>query len=114
MDIPVLYHTLDKVRYFRNLLWGEEYQVRIILGKETVLPLLQMALDDVKGRANQLILNWAYQCHPVLAIKGPTNTAPPILVYIRDSHDNFVKALLSEYSDCEIVEFGKDPTLGHE
>lgn len=111
--IPVLCHTLDKVRYFRNLLLGEEYlHVRVILGGENVIALLQIALDDVKdGVVNQLvIMDWVYQI-PLLAVKSPTRETPPILVYIRYSHDEFVKALDNEYGDCEIVKFGKDPTL---
>ena len=108
--MDVLSHTLDKVRYFRHLLWGEEYQVRIILGKESVKPFLEFALEDVKGQlVNQLIL-MDYGVPPFLAIKGPTRKTPPILVYIRNSYDAFVKAIENEYS-CEIITFDKDPTL---
>lgn len=118
MNYPVLSHSLDKVRYFRNVLYGDDLRVRIIVGAGATgkTSSLHMALDDVElgvHPANQLcILNG--EAMPFLPLKAEKirDGSKAILVYLRWSVDPFVAALEAEYGDqCEVVIFERDPTM---
>lgn len=112
-----LSHTLDKVRYFRNLLITNETRaVRIIIGKgdSKKVETLSQALSDMADQTcNQICLINSYDPIPKLVVKGRVKDVPPILVYFRWTPDSFVEALVREYDDddCEVILFEKDPTL---
>lgn len=112
-----LSHTLDKVRYFRNLLITNETRaVRIIIGKgdSKKLETLYEALSDMADQiCNQICLINSYDPIPKLVVKGRVKDIPPILVYFRWIPDSFLEALVSEYDeeDYEVILFEKDPTL---
>lgn len=118
MDYPVLRHALDKVRYFRNVLYGDDKRVRIIVGDQASkkLTALRRAIEDAEmgpHRANQLCVLSPTNPVPWLAVKEPKDGTAAILVYLRWSlPDPFVEALLAEYGEenCEIVLFESDPT----
>ena len=112
-----LSHTLDKVRYFRNLLITNETRtVRIIIGKEDSkkVETLSEALSDMADQTcNQICLINCYDPIPKLIVKGLVKDIPPILLYFRRTPDSFLEALINEYSEenCEVILFEKDPTL---
>ena len=112
-----LSHTLDKVRYFRNLLITNETRaVRIIIGKgdsKKVETLLQAVSDMADQTCNQICLIDCYNPVPRLIVKGRVKDIPPILLYFRWTPDSFLEALVKEYDDddCEVILFEKDPTL---
>ena len=107
----ILRHTLDKVRYFRNLLITEDTRVRILIGTDSLLHTLNLALADMKGvPVNQLAIIREY-LPPKLVDTGNVLTCDPILVYVRRVHDKFADSLMEEYGDCEVIIFEKDPTL---
>ena len=111
-----LSHTLDKVRYFRNVLLSDNHAVRIIIGSGDAkkLETLQMALSDTADQVcNQLCLINSYNSVPRMLVKGRVKDTPPILLYFRWKPDSFVEALINEYDEdeCEVVIFEKDPTL---
>ena len=111
MSGHILRHTLDKVRYFRNLLVTEDKRIRILIGTDSLLHTLNLALDDMKGvSTNQLAIIREY-LPPNLVDTGKILTGDPILVYIRRIHDTFANALMEEYGDCEVIVFERDPTL---
>ena len=138
-DYPVLRHALDKVRYFRNVLYGDDKRVRIIVGDQASkkLTALRRAIEDVEmgpHLANQLCVLSPTNPVPWLAVKEPKDGTAAILVYLRWSLperslperslperslpermlDPFVEALLAEYGEanCEVVRFESDSTLG--
>jgi len=112
-----LSHTLDKVRYFRNLLiTSNTCIVRIIIGKEDSekIETLSLALSDMADQTcNQICLINCYNPVPNLMVKGHVKDIPPILLYFRRTPDSFLEALIDEYSEenCEVILFEKDPTL---
>jgi hypothetical protein len=107
----ILRHTLDKVRYFRNLLITEDTRIRILIGNDRVIHTLNLALEDMKGvSVNQLAIIQEY-LPPTLVDTGKVIKGDPILVYVRRVHDKFADALMEEYGDCEIIVFEKDPLL---
>ena len=118
MSYPVLSHTLDKVRYFRNVLYDNDMRVRIIVGggatgKTTAL---SQAVQDVEmcGNSGNPVCLFNYgDPTPWLPIKEPRDPRTAILVYFRLSVDSFVTALLEEYGEenCEVIIFERDPTL---
>ena len=124
MDYPVIRHALDKVRYFRNVLYGDDKRVRIIVGDQASkkLTALRRAIEDAEmgpHRANQLCVLSPTNPVPWLAVKEPKDGTAAILVYLRWSLpermvDPFVEALLAEYGEgnCEVVIFESDATLG--
>jgi hypothetical protein len=124
MEYPVLRHSLDKVRYFRNVLYGNDMKIRIIVGDQASkkMTALRRAVEDVEmgpHRANQLCVLTPTNPVPWLAVKEPKDGTAAILVYLRWSLperllDPFVEALLAEYGEenCEVVIFESDPTLG--
>ena len=113
----ILSHTLDKVRYFRNLLITNETRaVRIIIGKgdSKKAETLSQALSDMADQTcNQICLIDCYNPIPKLMVKGRVKDIPPILVYFRWTPDSLVEALAHEYDeeDYEVIIFEKDPTL---
>ena len=119
---PVLRHALDKVRYFRNVLYGDDLRVRIIIGDEASqkVTTLKQALSDVEmgsSLANQLCVLNPIDPIPWLPVKEPKDKSAAILVYFRWTRpglDPFVEALIDEYgeSNCEIVVFERDPMWG--
>ena len=111
MCAHVLSHTLDKVRYFRNLLITEDSRVRILIGTDSLIHTLNLAVSDMKGiPVNQLAIIREY-LPPKWVETDKVLYGEPILVYIRRTHDAFANALMEEYGDCEVVVFEKDPTL---
>jgi hypothetical protein len=124
MEYPVLRHSLDKVRYFRNVLYGNDMRIRIIVGDQASkkLTALRRAVEDVEmgpALANQLCVLTPTNPVPWLPLKEPKDGTAAILVYLRwplpeRSLDPFVEALLAEYGEgnCEVVIFDADPTLG--
>lgn len=111
MCAHILCHTLDKVRYFRNLLITEDTRVRILIGTDSLLHTLDLAVKDMKDvPVNQLAIIREY-LPPKLMDTGKVIYGDPILVYIRRTHDAFANALMEEYGDCEVVVFEKDPTF---
>ena len=118
-DYPVLSHTLDKVRYFRNVLYGDDLRIRIIIGDQISkkLTALRQAIEDIEmgpNLANQLCVLTPTNPVPWLAVKEPKDKTAAILVYLRWTFDPFVEALLAEFGEgnCEIVRFERDPTVG--
>jgi len=111
MCAHVLSHTLDKVRYFRNLLVSEDTRVRILIGTDSLFHTLDMAIKDMMGvPINRLAI--LREGLPSKWIEtGTVLNLPPILVHIRRFHDAFANALMDEYGDCEVVVFEQDPTL---
>jgi hypothetical protein len=113
----ILSHTLDKVRYFRNLLITNETRaVRIIIGKgdSKKVETLSQALSDMADQTcNQICLIDYHNPVPKLMVKGRVKDIPPILLYFRQRPDSFLEALVKEYDDddCEVILFEKDPTL---
>jgi hypothetical protein len=117
-DSVVLSHSLDKVRYFRNVLYDDDMRVRIVVGGGAVGKsiALSQAVRDVEmcgNSGNQVCLFNYADPTPRLLIKEPKNTGTAILVYFRLSVDSYVTALLEEYGEenCEVVIFERDPTL---
>ena len=115
MEVPVLSHTLDKVRYFRNVLLSSDTMVRIILLREgdQAMGALLRAVSDVKDEpANPLCVIRCRNSQPMLPVHRVRGTSA-ILVYFRFTRDAFVEALMDEYGEenCELVAFEKDPTL---
>lgn len=111
MCAHVLSHTLDKVRYFRNLLVTEDMRPRILIGSDSLLHTLNLALSDMKGiPVNQLVLLRQY-VPPKLVETDKVLYGEPIMVYVRRTHDGFANAIMEEYGDCEVIVFEKDPTL---
>ena len=109
MPTYTLSHTMDKVRYFRDLLTTEERNPQIIVG-HTVKPLLDMAIADYKDVAvNQVCLIYSWTKAPTLAVKGRTNNSDPILIHVRFMQDDFLDALKEEYHGCDVVVFEPDP-----
>jgi hypothetical protein len=112
----ILSHTLDKVRYFRNLLVSDTRSVRIIIGNgdSKKIETLSLAISDMADQiCNQVCLIDCYSSIPTLIIKTVVRSTPPILLYFRVAYDSFVDALVEEYGDdnCEVIVFEKDPTL---
>jgi len=119
MEYPVLCHSLDKIRYFRNVLYGNDMRIRIIVGDQASkkMTALRRAVEDVEmgpARANQLCVVTPTNPVPWLPVKEPKNGSAAIVVYLRWLLDPFVEALLMEYGEenCEVVLFESDPTLG--
>lgn len=111
MCAHVLYHTLDKVRYFRNLLVTEDNRVRILIGTESLLHTLNLAISDMKDvPVNQLAII-REGLPPKWVATEKVLYGEPILIYVRRFHDAFANALMEEYGDCEVVVFERDPTL---
>ena len=111
MCAHVLYHTLDKVRYFRNLLVTEDNRVRILIGTESLLHTLKLAISDMKDvPVNQLAII-REGLPPKWVATEKVLYGEPILIYVRRFHDAFANALMEEYGDCEVVVFERDPTL---
>ena len=111
MCAHVLRHTLDKVRYFRNLLVTEDMRPRILIGTDSLIHTLNLAVSDMKGvPVNQLILLREY-VSPKLVETDKVLYGEPIMVYVRRTHDAFANALMEEYGDCEVIVFERDPTL---
>jgi hypothetical protein len=109
----MLSHTLDKVRYFRNLLVSEDRRVRILITGPTtdLIHTLDLAIRDMKDvPINQLAILREYVAPRLTEAKKMANR-DPILVYVRRFHDNFVNALMEEYGDCEVIVFERDPML---
>ena len=113
MSLPVLRHTLDKVRYFRNLLVTEDIKVRILITGPTVdlFHTLDLAIRDMKDvPVNQLAILREGR-NPRLTEAETATNRDLILVYVRRFHDSFANALMEEYGDCEVIVFERDPTL---
>ena len=113
MSLHVLSHTLDKVRYFRNLLVTEDIKVRILITGPTIdlFHTLDMAIRDMKDvPVNQLAILREGRNSRLTEAKIVTNR-DLILVYVRRFHDSFANALMEEYGDCEVIVFERDPTL---
>ena len=110
MPIYILSHTMDKVRYFRDLLTTDERRPQIIVGT-TVKPLLDMAIADYKDVAvNQICVMYQWDASPKMAVKeGRINNKPPVLIFVRWVRDVFQEALQEEYPDCDVVYFEPDP-----
>ena len=111
MCAHVLRHTLDKVRYFRNLLVSEDTRVRILIGTDSLLHTLDLAIKDMKGvPVNGLaIITERLQ---VRYVESDTMTdRESILVFVREVHDKNADAIMEKYGDCEVVVFERDPTL---
>jgi len=109
--VHILCHTLDKLRYFRNLLITEDTRVRILIGNDSLLHTLNLALEDMKDvPVNQLAIIREY-VPPKLIDTGKVLMGDPILVYVRRRHDTFANSLMEEYGDCEVIVFEKDPIL---
>ena len=108
--MSVLSHTLDKVRYFRNLLVTEDVtRVRILIGH--ISHPLNLAIRDMKGvPVNQLVILREHTSAKLIESEQVTNR-DPILVYARLTHDAFANRLMAEYGDCEVIVFEMDPTL---
>jgi hypothetical protein len=117
---PILRHTLDKVRYFRNVFYGDDTRIRIIIGPDRLTgksAALYQALDDLHlslSPANQVCLLSDRNHIPRTLVRAPKDNRVSILIYFRHVQDPFVEALLEEYGErnCEIVVFESDPTLG--
>jgi len=116
MNSPILSHTLDKVRYFRNVLLSSDGPlVRVILlrdghGSEEAL---LAAVSDVSDEpANPLCVLHFCNAQARFPVRNVRPT-PPTFVYFRYEADAFVEALLSEYGEanCEVVAFERDFTL---
>lgn len=119
MEYPVLCHSLDKVRYFRNVLYGDDMRIRIVVGDQASkkMTALRRAVEDVEmgpHQANQLCVLTPTNPVPWLALKEPKDGTAAIVVYLRWVLDPFVEALLAEYGEenCEIIIFEHDSTLG--
>jgi len=116
MDVPILSHTLDKVRYFRNVLLSSEGPlVRIILQRDGhgSAEALLAAISDVSDEAaNPLCVLHLCNAQAHLPVRR-VRSKPPTFLYFRYDWDPFVDALMSEYGDanCEVVVFERDPTL---
>ena len=108
--MSVLSHTLDKVRYFRNLLVTEDVtRVRILIGH--ISHSMNLAIRDMKGvPVNQLVILREHTSAKLIESEQVTNR-DPILIYARRTHDAFVNAIMEEYGDCEVIVFEMDPTL---
>ena len=117
---PILRHTLDKVRYFRNVFYGDDTRIRIIVGPDRLTgksAALYQALDDLHlslSPANQVCLLNDRNNIPRTLVREPKDNRVAILIYFRHALDPFVEALLGEYGEgnCEIVIFEPNPTLG--
>ena len=109
MSENTLSHTLDKVRYFRNLLVSEDKCIRILIGTDRLFAALDMALKDMKDvKCNKLLIMY----------DGKTQIKPDgilkedfIQVFIKPAYDDTVVSMMETYSDWEVVSFKKDPTL---
>jgi len=116
MDIPVLSHTLDKVRYFRNMLLsvgGPLVRIILLRGDHYAFGALHAAVSDVSDEpANPLCVLQPLNARASLPVKKVRPT-PPTFVYFRCTRDAFVEALMDEYGEetCELVAFENDPTL---
>jgi len=115
---PVLRHALDKVRYFRNVLYGDDMRVRIVVGHGATgkTNSLHNAVDDIElgsSSANQICLLNCEDSVPRILVRDPKDRRTAILIYFRWVLDDFVEALLREYGEanCEIVLFEPDPTF---
>ena len=109
MPTYTLSHTMDKVRYFRDLLTTEVRRPQIILASE-IKPFLEMAIADYKDVAvNQVCVIYSWTKAPTLAVKGRTNDSDPILIYVRFRQDEFLDALKEEYWGSDFVVFERDP-----
>ena len=108
--MSVLSHTLDKVRYFRNLLVTEDVtRVRILIGH--ISHALNLAIRDMKGvPVNQLVILREHTSAKLIESEQVTNR-DPILIYARRAHDAFANAIMEEYGDCEVIVFEMDPSL---
>ena len=98
--------TLEKVRFFRNLLLTDDRVVRVIMGPTGKLHALYDALATLEGLTlNPLCIIDHGNAVPRLV--GSAGSREPILVYLRTRHDAFVYALLCEYGSdrCELVVF---------
>ena len=118
MSYPVLSHSLDKLRYFRNVLYDNDMRVRIIVGGGAVGKsiALSQAVRDVEmcgNSGNQICLLNCEDPTARLLVKEPRDPRAVILVYFRWTLDSYVTALLEEYGseNCEVVLFDRDPTL---
>ena len=118
---PILSHTLDKVRYFRDLLIREASEgepIHIIVGHGATgkTASFQQALDDVEMGyvlANQICILHCDDPIPFFPVRQPRDRHRAILVYFRCILDPFVDALLAEYGadNCEVILFERDPTF---
>jgi len=113
MSANVLSHTLDKVRYFRNLLITDDCRVRIIIGSPGLFSALRLAVEDMKDVPTNQLVMIVEGMKLRLTRACSCSSKKPILIYVRRLRDTFAEALINEYdcSDCsEIVEFDIDPT----
>ena len=100
--------TLEKTRYFRNLLLTDNHAVRIIIGPCGKLHALYEALPTLVGLPlNPLCIIEQGNPVPRLVVLSQSRPGPPILVYLRTSHDALVDALVCDYGSegCELVFF---------
>jgi len=110
MPSYTLRHTMDKVRYFRDLLTTDERKVQIIVGTG-IAPLLEMAVADYKDVTfNQICVLYQWDPKPTIIGHDPFHKTPPILIFVRWIQDPFLEALQEEYSDHDLVFFESDPT----
>ena len=114
----VLSHSLDKVRYFRNVLYDKDMRVRIVVGGAATgkTTALSQAVRDVEmcgNQGNQVCVMNCMDPTPWLVLREPRDPRTAILVYFRWALDSYVTALLEEYGseNCEVVIFERDPTL---
>lgn len=115
---PILRHALDKVRYFRNVLYGDDMRVRIVVGHGATgkTASLHHAVDDVdmgSSPTNQICLLNCEDSIPRILVRDPKDRRTAILIYFRWVLDDYVAAVLKEYGEenCEIVLFKPDPTF---
>ena len=109
MSEYILEHSLDKVRYFRNLLISDDKCIRILVGTDRLFQALDMALKDMKGATcNKLLIMY----------DGKTQMKPDgtlgedfIQVFIKPAYDDSVISMMETYSDWEVVVFKKEPML---
>ena len=98
----VLSHSLDKVRYFRNVLYDKDTRVRIVVGGAATgkTTALSQAVRDVEmcgNQGNQVCVMNCMDPTPWLVLKEPRDPRTAILVYFRWTLDSYVTALLEEY-----------------
>jgi hypothetical protein len=117
-DYPVLSHSLDKLRYFRNVLYDDDMRIRIVVGggatgKTVSLHAAVRDIEMCENQGNQVCLLNCEDPTPRLLVKKPQDPSSVILVYFRWTLDSYVTALLEEYGseNCEVVIFERDPTL---
>jgi len=83
-SVPTLFHALDKIRYFRNILLSDDKKVRIIVGHWATgkTQSLRRAIDDLKYiPVNQVCVLKGGKPIPQLPVTGPLRSPRPILLY---------------------------------